>query len=145
MEVDDSSSSYSLLISPSTKPISPSEPYYNLGTFGRKVNTTKSNSQEWFNRGLTWSYGFCHDEAVRCFEQSILADSTNAMAYWGYAYALGPNYNKPWELFDEVDGKNSLHKCHAASHKAVELATNPLEKALAEALTYRFPKVNDGK
>ena len=29
------------------------------------------------------------------------------MAHWGVAYALGPNYNKPWEAFDEADLRTS--------------------------------------
>ena len=57
----------------------------------------------WFDRGLVWTYGFNHEEAVRCFEHAVEADPDCAMAHWGIAYAVGPNYNKPWEVFDAVD------------------------------------------
>jgi len=140
-----SSSSRVELIDPSIKQTSPSEPYYNLGTFSRRITTTSEDAQAWFDRGLIWSYGFNHLEAVRCFEQAILADPEAAMAYWGYAYAKGPNYNKPWELFDAEDMDDSLRKCHYASVRAAALAQTDIERGLCEAIGHRFPKENDGK
>lgn len=56
------------------------------------------------------------------------------MAYWGIAYAGGPNHNKAWERFDEIDLKRALSKCHLASSKARGLASIRLEIALIEAL-----------
>lgn len=117
---------------------------YNLGDFTRPVTTTSLVAQEWFNRGLAWSYGFCHAEAVACFDQAIQADPACSMAHWGYAYALGPNYNKPWELFDPLELADALSRCHKATTLAIELATDPLERRLAEALLHRFPAANDG-
>jgi hypothetical protein len=77
--------------------------YYDLGPHGRSVTTTSSEAQLWFDRGLVWTYAFHHEEAVACFEAAAEADPDCAMAHWGIAYALGPNYNKPWEFFDERD------------------------------------------
>ena len=40
-----------------------------------------------------------------------------AMAHWGVAYAIGPNYNKPWEAFEEEekpDGPGAGHRGHRA-------------------------------
>lgn len=73
-----------------------SEPYYDLSEFGRKVITDSEEAQIWFNRGLTWAYSFNHEEAEKCFEQTIAHDPKCAMGYWGLAYAAGPNYNKTW-------------------------------------------------
>lgn len=72
------------------------------------------------------------------------------MAYWGYAYAKGPNYNKPWELFDEEDLADSLAKCRLASITAARLAAansecTAVEKELCDAIIHRFPEKNDGK
>ena len=39
--------------------------------------------------------GYHHEEAVACFERALEHDPTCAMAHWGIAYAIGPNYNKP--------------------------------------------------
>lgn len=133
------------LIGSSINAIPSSEPYYDLGAFSRCITTSSADAQEWFNRGLAWSYGFNHLEAVRCFQQAILADPDAAMVYWGYAYAKGPNYNKPWELFDKEDLEDSLVKCRHASLTARKLAKTPLEKSLAEAIAERFPEEDDGK
>jgi tetratricopeptide (TPR) repeat protein len=112
---------------------------YDLGSFGLRVSTTSADCQTWFNRGLTWSYGFHHEEAGRCFRYAITCDPGCAMAYWGLAYALGPNYNKEWTLFDSEGLKKSLEVCHEASAKAQKLATDPLEAALATAIVARYP------
>jgi tetratricopeptide (TPR) repeat protein len=116
--------------------------YYNLGSFGRPISTKSHDAQIWFNRGLTWSYGFNHQASAECFEQAILNDSGCAMAYWGLAYALGPNYNKPWEVFDKHDLKVTLDRTHRAALRAKELSVTgtAVEKALAHAIQFRFPE-----
>jgi tetratricopeptide (TPR) repeat protein len=74
--------------------------YFDLGGYERRVTTSSAEAQVWFTRGLVWAYGFNHEEAAACFERAIEADPDCALAHWGLAYALGPNYNKPWEAFD---------------------------------------------
>jgi hypothetical protein len=81
----------------------PEASYYDLGPYSRHISTTSADAQQWFNRGLIWCYGFNHEEAAECFEKACISDPHCAMTYWGLAYALGPNYNKPWEYFDEKD------------------------------------------
>ena len=44
---------------------------FDLGTFTRPAATTSPDAQRWFDRGLVWSYGFHHEEAIRCFEAAI--------------------------------------------------------------------------
>ena len=114
--------------------------YYDLGSFHRPVTTDSEQAQTWFDRGLIWSYAFNHEEAVACFQRAIDADPACAMAYWGLAYALGPNYNKPWEFFDEQELGTTLQRTHAAVERAAELAaqTSPVEQALIVALRPRF-------
>ena len=70
--------------------------YYDLGTFTRKVSTTSEEAQRWFDRGLTWNYGYHHEEAIECFSRALENDPGCVMARWGIAYASGPNYNKQW-------------------------------------------------
>ncbi|MGO4425114.1 hypothetical protein AB4Z54_42125, partial [Streptomyces sp. MCAF7] len=77
--------------------------YFDLGTLTRPVSTRSPEAQLWFDRGLVWTYAFNHEEAVACFEAAADADPDCAMARWGIAYALGPNYNKPWDFFDGAD------------------------------------------
>jgi hypothetical protein len=74
--------------------------YFNLGAHGRPITTASPSAQRWFNHGLTWAYAFNHEEALRCFERAIEHDPRCAVAYWGNAYAIGPNYNKAWDAFD---------------------------------------------
>ncbi|MEQ1829973.1 MAG: hypothetical protein ABL921_28685 [Pirellula sp.] len=67
--------------------------YFDIGKIHCEVSTRSGKSQRWFDRGLAMCHGFNHEEAVRCFERSIQADPGMAMAYWGLAYAWGPNIN----------------------------------------------------
>ncbi|MEV5121255.1 hypothetical protein AB0K49_00260 [Streptomyces decoyicus] len=115
--------------------------YFDLGTFTRPVSTRSPQAQLWFDRGLVWSYAFNHEEAVTCFESAAAADPGCAMAYWGIAYALGPNYNKPWDSFDDAELQHTVERAHAAVEQAYarcEGAT-PTERALIEALRRRYP------
>ncbi|MCX5008116.1 hypothetical protein OHB05_36710 [Streptomyces sp. NBC_00638] len=116
--------------------------YYDLGTHGRPVTTSSAEAQLWFDRGLVWSYAFHHEEAVACFEAAAAADPDCAMAYWGIAYALGPNYNKPWEFFDGEDLARTVERTHAAVRLAGEkaAAATPVEQALIGALASRYPR-----
>ena len=47
---------------------------------------------EIFRSGARVHLGFNHDEAERSFEQAAQIDPKMAMAYWGIALVLGPNY-----------------------------------------------------
>lgn len=116
--------------------------YFDLGTLTRPVSTGSAEAQLWFDRGLAWTYAFNHEEAVRCFEEAATADPDCAMAHWGIAYALGPNYNKPWESFDPLDLERTVSGTHAAVERARACAAGatPVERALIEALLARYPR-----
>jgi tetratricopeptide (TPR) repeat protein len=120
--------------------------YYDLGSFHRGVTTTSKDAQIWFDRGLIWSYAFNHEEAANCFELAIKHDPQCAMAYWGLAYSLGPNYNKPWEFFDEQDLETTVNRTsHAVAQAKANTATaSPIERALIDALQFRYPEVRHG-
>ncbi|MFB7510519.1 hypothetical protein, partial [Streptomyces broussonetiae] len=117
-------------------------PYYDLGSHGRRVTTSSAEAQTWFDRGLNWTYAFHHEEAVRCFEAALAADPGCAMADWGLAHALGPNYNKPWEFFDEEELGRTVQRAHAAVRRAQAKAAGatPVEQALIGALEARYPR-----
>jgi len=120
--------------------------YYDLGGHGFAVTTTSAVAQTWFDRGLAWCYGFNHEEAIVCFEQAIAADPACAMAHWGVAYAVGPNYNKPWAEFDPVDLEASLERARRESVEAISLSAgaSAIEQDLCRALRARFPS-EDGE
>ena len=114
--------------------------YFDLGGYSRPVTTSSAQAQTWFTRGLLWAYGFNHEEAVHCFEQAIGADADCAMAHWGLAYALGPNYNKPWAAFDQTDLTTSVSRAFLATEAAARVAAEaaPVERALVHALAARY-------
>ncbi|WP_171129750.1 MULTISPECIES: hypothetical protein [unclassified Ruegeria] len=115
---------------------------YDLGTHSCLVTTSSHEAQLWFDRGLVWTYGYNHDEAVACFQKAVEADPNCAMAHWGVAYAAGPNYNLPWELRDENGQTNSLAIAYDATQNAMALldGCTPVEKALIRALPARYPQ-----
>ncbi len=115
--------------------------YYDLGDHRRAISTSSPAAQRWFDRGLNWTYGFNHGEAVRCFRRALETDPDCPMAYWGIAYASGPNYNKPWEAFTEADLARTVSKVYDATQQAVALLdkASPAERALITALQSRYP------
>ena len=117
------------------------EPYFDLGTYTRGTSTASTSAQTWFDRGLVWSYAFHHEEAIRCFERAVEHDPGFALAHWGIAYAIGPNYNKQWEAFDPVDLAASLEKAcdEVAAARACADRAAPVEQALVEALGQPLP------
>jgi tetratricopeptide (TPR) repeat protein len=117
---------------------------YDLGRYHRPIATTSPEAQEWFDRGLVWTYGFHHEEAVACFERALETDPGCAMAWWGVAYALGPNYNKPWEFFDEAELSSTVERTREALEQAQACASTPVEQALAAALDDRYPRTDPG-
>ena len=117
---------------------------YDLGDYSRPITTRSSEAQLWFDRGLAWMYGYNHEEAIACFRRALEADSRCAMAWWGIGYSAGPNYNKPWEAFDDDDACRSLALGHDAAARARELAgagsASDAEAALVAALQSRYPQ-----
>ncbi|CAD0113289.1 unnamed protein product [Aureobasidium uvarum] len=121
--------------------MAPTEYPYDLGAHHTTVTTSSKSAQQWFDRGLIWTYAFNHEEAIGCFQCAIEEDADCAMAYWGLAYASGPNYNKPWEFFDDDDFIASVRKADTAAIEARERGKSAslLEQALIEALQSRYP------
>jgi tetratricopeptide (TPR) repeat protein len=111
---------------------------YNLGSYTRKVSTTSPDAQRWFDRGLNWCFGYHHEEAVRCFERALETDTNCAMAHWGIAYAVGPNYNFPWELQDPAGKAAALARAHDSSRAALALTGGVT--AQERALPSRYPQ-----
>ena len=118
-----------------------SDGYYNLGSYHRPITTKSANAQKWFDRGLIWAYAFNHEEASRCFKCAIESDPKCSIAYWGLAFVIGPNYNKPWESFDNQDRNDCLEEAHYILSKARSTMNraSPQEKALIDSVQARYP------
>ena len=114
--------------------------YYDLGTYSRPVTTNSSQAQLWFDRGLVWCYGYNHDESIRCFHKALEHDRDCAMAWWGIAYASGPNYNKRWDAFIEQELKEAVAEARRATQTALTHLdrASPVEQGLIRALEQRY-------
>jgi len=111
-----------------------------LGTYGRTITAATPEAQAWFDRGVNWTFGFHHEAAITCFRHALEADPGCAMAHWGIAYALGPNYNMPWHLYDPAGKAEALagaYDAMQAAQAAAEGCTAP-ERALIDALSARY-------
>jgi tetratricopeptide (TPR) repeat protein len=105
-----------------------------LGDLHHPVSTHNPQAQQFFDQGLRFIYAFNHDEAARSFQHAAELDPKLAMAYWGVAEAVGPNYNDPAD-------PDRYKQAHEAVQKAVDLsaAASPSEQAYIQALAKRFP------
>lgn len=113
--------------------------YFDLGDYTRAASTVP-DAQKWFDRGLTWLFAYNHEEAIVCFDRTLAADPDCALAHWGIAYAIGPNYNKPWEVFSPEEKAPALARAHAALSAGLALQNARQEdKALLQALASRYP------
>ena len=66
------------------------EPYYDLGSYHRAVDTPSAQAQLWFDRGMVWAYAFNHEEAVRCFEKALGLDARSGHRAVGHRLFGGP-------------------------------------------------------
>jgi len=115
--------------------------YFDLGTYSRKITTSSTDAQKWFDCGLLWCFGYNHDESVACYKRALEHDPDCAMAWWGIAYSSGCNYNKPWEAFDQEDALRSVVAAYDATKEAMSRldSVTGFEKALINALPHRYP------
>src|SRR4029077_15574608 len=104
------------------------------GDLHHPVSTDNAQAQQFFDQGLRQIYAFNHDEAARSFQRATDLDRKLAMAYWGVAEAVGPNYN-------DSASDDRFAAAHTAIQKAVDLSDSapPAERAYIKAMALRFP------
>lgn len=104
-----------------------------LGDVHHPVATKHPEAQKFFDQGLRLIYAFNHDEAVLAFQRAAELDPDLAMAHWGVALALGPNYN----LDADAD---KIKAAYQALHQAQKLAAKAPahERAYIDALSKRY-------
>src|SRR5215470_8869897 len=103
-----------------------------LSDLHHPVSTKNPQAQQFFDQGLRLIFAFNHDEAARSFQHAADLDPKMAMAYWGVAEAVGPNYNDPAD-------SPRFQQAHAAIQKAVDLSASasPAEQAYIQAMAKR--------
>jgi tetratricopeptide (TPR) repeat protein len=104
-----------------------------LGQVHHPVSTKNHQAQQFFDQGLKFVYGFNHDEARRSFQRAAELDPKLAMAWWGVALTLGPNYNLPVNPERERAGYDAVQRAIALQENASEP-----ERAYIEALKVRY-------
>ena len=104
-----------------------------LGTHHVPITTTSEPAQRAFDQGIRLVYAFNHAEAIRSFEEALRHDSSAAMAYWGIAYALGPNINAPMDMLHVPRAVEAIEKA-----KALDKRATPRERAYIAALGRRY-------
>jgi tetratricopeptide (TPR) repeat protein len=105
-----------------------------IGNGHHPVTTSNAEAQKFFDQGLRYIYAFNHDEATRSFERAAQLDPKLAVAWWGVAESVGPNYNDPAD-------PERFKRAHDAIEKASALAAgaSPSETAYIKAMALRFP------
>jgi tetratricopeptide (TPR) repeat protein len=105
-----------------------------IGDAHHPVSTHNPQAQQFFDQGLRFIYDFNHDEAARSFQHAAELDPKLAMAYWGVAEAVGPNYNDPAD-------PERYKRAHDAVQRAMDLSASASEsdQAYIQAMAKRFP------
>lgn len=104
-----------------------------LSTLHHAVSTQNAEAQKFFDQGLRLVYAFNHEEAARSFHRAAELDPNLAMAWWGVALAVGPNYNLPVDPEHEKLAVEACDKAHALSASAT-----PIERDYINAMCTRF-------
>lgn len=113
--------------------VAPSEAV-DRGGYARAVTTTSPQAKEWFSRGLFFCFAFDHEQADVAFKKALEHDPKMAMAYWGIAYAAGPNINNI--MMD--DARNKAASEAIVKAKALQESCSPVERDLIAALDRRY-------
>jgi len=105
-----------------------------FGDWRHPVSTKNAQAQAFFDQGLRLIYAFNHDEAARSFQRAAELDPKLAIAYWGIAEAVGPNYNDPASEDRFVQAHQAIEKAQSLTEGASDS-----EQAYIAALAKRFP------
>jgi len=104
-----------------------------VGRQHHPIHTTGKQAQDYFDQGLTLLYGFNHEEAALSFQKSAELDPASPMPLWGYALAIGPNYNMDVDAEREKLAWETIQKAKSLSLKAPQV-----EQDYAAALATRY-------
>jgi tetratricopeptide (TPR) repeat protein len=104
-----------------------------LSSLHHPVSTRNREAQQFFDQGLRLVYAFNHDEAARSFRRATELDAKLAMAWWGVALAVGPNYNLPVDPDHEKIAVEAIDKARELSSGAPQI-----EKDYIDAMARRF-------
>ncbi len=116
--------------------------HFDLGDSTRRITTSSTEAQSWFDAGLNWCNAFNRTEGVGCFKKALEYDSGCAMAHWGIAYGSGPFYNLTWRDLGEREANAATSTAfkHIELARAVSHTATDIENRLIEAQARRIQK-----
>src|SRR5579859_1502092 len=104
-----------------------------LSSLHHPVSTTNGEAQQFFDQGLRLVYAFNHEAAGRSFRHAGEIDPKLAMAWWGVALAVGPNYNLPVDPEREKIAVEAVDKA-----KTLCSSVASIEKDYIDAMAKRY-------
>ena len=111
-------------------------PDLSLTAIGRQhhpIAAKSKEAQDYFDQGVTFIYGFNHEEAGRAFQRAAELDPASPMPLWGAALAVGPNYNQDVDAAREKLAYDTIQKAKALAEHAPQA-----ERDYVAALASRF-------
>ena len=103
------------------------------GHYSFKITTKSDSAQYFFNQGLSYYYSFHAYEAYASFSKAAKIDTTNAMAWYGQALAMGPNIN----YGNDYRGQSAAGEA-AIRSSLLQAGVSPIEHALISAMQVRY-------
>ncbi|WP_282124167.1 tetratricopeptide repeat protein [Algibacter mikhailovii] len=97
------------------------------------ITTSNPLVQRYFNQGLALAYAFNHAEAARSFHYASRIAPNCAMAFWGLAYVLGPNYNAGMEPDNYERAFKAIEKAKSRAQHSTKK-----EQEIIEATAIRY-------
>jgi len=106
---------------------------HGYGDLHHRVSTENAQAQQFFIRAAS-NLRFQPRRSGALVSAAADLDTKLAIAYWGVAEAVGPNYNDP-------ASDDRFRAAHTAIQKAVALSgsASPAEQAYIKAMALRFP------
>ena len=105
-----------------------------LDGYTHHVETDHPLARRYFDQGMMLVYGFNPEEAMRSFEAAVALDPRCASAWWGLAWAAGPNINTDLNPRHEPRLLQALAQARRHAGRAA-----PAMRDLIAALSLRHP------
>eukprot|EP01084_Bolivina_argentea_P145509 255033_1 len=113
----------------------PSTPLLNT-YYHRKIITSSSTSQKYFDQAMILAAAFNHDEAIRSLKFAIMNDEKCVMCHWGIAYNYGMNINRK---NDEERLAMCVKHAQLAKKYSKVIKQDAATHDLVDAMIQRFP------
>ena len=79
--------------------------------FATTITCANEEARAMYVEAFGHMLNYNHEQAIACFSKVTELDPTCAMAWWGVAYSIGPEYNRMWHQLDENELETALKEC----------------------------------